>query len=143
MRIANKNELSVLFADCYEAVCMFRLSDAGKLFNMMYNDNTNFDLDLDMVKSFLGQLLAGSIINQECVDRFNTFKIENPEVSVLPEGERRYKLTPPVEVVTISEYSDWLFPYCTFEELPAFSIAIVGEFIIKGTCNHPDAMEVV
>lgn len=143
MRIANKNELSVLFADCYEAVCMFRLSEAGKLFNMMYNDNTNFDLDLDMVKSFLNQLLAGGVINQECVDRFNAFNILNAESPVLQTGEHKYKLTPPSEITTISDYSDWLFQYCTFDSQPAFSIATVGEFVIVGVCSHPDAVEVI
>lgn len=81
MRIANKNELSVLFGNQYQNIIRFRLSLEGLEFNMMYNDNTSFDLDLPLVVNTLNMLKENNVIDTNCLNRFNNFK-KNSDIVV-------------------------------------------------------------
>lgn len=56
---------------------------------------------------------------------------------------KKYRLTAPTDTQTISEYTEWLWPWCVFHDpLGCIFCGAIGEFELDGVCNHPDAVEV-
>lgn len=141
MRIATKNEVIVLLGDKAMGFAQFCLSPEGATFKFLFDNTTNFDLDESLVQGMLAQLLAANIIDQACVNRFNSFG------SVMPPEDnlRTYQLAVPPNCETIAEYAAYVSPFLVLPDgnPKGLFISELGTFQTDGVCTHPDAVEVV
>jgi hypothetical protein len=84
MRIANKNELLTLMQERVFYFSAFCISPEGTAVSFLFNNITNFDLDLPAIQNMFLQLQQGGILDEACIERFNTFN-PNPEEQPLPQ----------------------------------------------------------
>ena len=146
MRTASKNEILILLGNNALAFAAFCLSEQGAAFKFLFDNATNFDLDDAFITEMVTTLSSYNIIDQECVNRINSFKTvaqSEDGAPIKPSGERTYQLPPPGTVKTVDEYCAWVVEFCEFTDQRVLNIPLVGQFSLVGTCNHPDAREVL
>jgi hypothetical protein len=73
MRLATKNEMLTIMGDRATYFAGFCTSVAGEVTKFLFDNTTNYDLDLPVVQGMITQLYAGGILDTACLERFAAF----------------------------------------------------------------------
>lgn len=140
MRIASKNEVMALMGTDVFKFGQFCLTPEGAVTNWLFSQLTNQDLDLEVFQYQLQELHIAGIFSAETLARFAAFGTI-PGTPEYQPNLRTWRL--PSTVTTIPEYIEFISPYLVFTNERNVSCSQIGEFSLDGSCNHPDAVEVI
>lgn len=117
MRLASKNEILVILGNRAPYFAAFCLAPEGGVLNFLFQNATNYDLDLPAMQGMLNELYTGGVIDTACLERFAAFGLA-PE-PVPPTGPFRYRVPAdyPLPVGATSE-PDYAGPYCVIITVP-------------------------
>ena len=83
MRIASKNEMLTIMGDKALNFAAFCVSPDGAIINFLFQNGTNFDLDLPIMQQMIANMETYGIFDEECVQRFADFNSTTVE-PILP-----------------------------------------------------------